>query len=193
CGSMIRTCDALGREVVLATPARRVVSLVPSETESVAVLAGPDRLVGRTSYCEEPASIEHVPVVGGTKRVDVDAVLGLAPDLVLANQEENGRRDVERLIEAGITVHVSFPRTVAESIGYLRALVSLLGLGAEEGARVDAMQASLPTAAPQGRRAFVPIWRDPWMTFDARTYANDLLAHLGVTNVFADRPRRFPL
>ncbi|MCA9614767.1 MAG: ABC transporter substrate-binding protein, partial [Myxococcales bacterium] len=88
--------DALGREVQSQEPPRRVVSLVPSESYSVAVLAGVERLVGRTRYCVEP-SIEHVLVVGGTKDVDVEAVVALGPDLVLANREENTRRAVERL------------------------------------------------------------------------------------------------
>lgn len=192
---MIAITDALGREVRLAAPATRVVSLVPSETESVAALAGIDRLVGRTEYCEEPrGAIERVPRVGGTKTIDVGAVLALAPDLVLANQEENGRRDAERLIEAGLAVHVSFPRTVDDAIAYLRALVAMLGLG-EEAARVDAIEAraaALRAGAPSVR-VFAPIWRDPWMTFDARTYASDLLAAAGAENVFADRARRFPL
>ena len=192
--SMIRLHDALGRELTLARPARRVVSLVPSETESVAALAGVERLVGRTSYCEEPAgAIAGVPVIGGTKNVDVDAVLALAPELVLANQEENGERDVARLIDAGLSVHVSFPRSVSASFAYLRALVALLGLGVEGEARVVALEAAIERPPARSRRVFVPIWRDPWMTFDARTYASDLLAHAGATNVFADRARRYPL
>lgn len=189
---VIAITDALGRDVRLDEPARRVVSLVPSETESVAALAGVDRLVGRTDYCEEPrGTIERVPSVGGTKKIDVDAVIALAPDLVLANQEENGRRDVERLVDAGIAVHVSFPRSIAGSIAYLRALATLLGLG---GAEVDAIEARIPPPPIEPRvRVFVPIWKDPWMTFDARTYASDLLRAAGAENVFADRARRFPL
>lgn len=186
---MIRVGDALGREIALSRPPTRIVSLVPSETESVARLAGVERIVGRTSYCH---GVDAVPVVGGTKSIDVDAVLALAPDLVLANKEENGKRDIERLIAAGVCVHVSFPCSVAESLAYVRALAALLGV-------VDAKRAWLSTLEPPatpvegGRRVFVPIWRDPWMTFDGRTYASDLLAHAGALNVFADRARLFPL
>jgi len=182
----VRVRDALDREVQLDGPARRVVSLVPSETESVAALAGLDRLVARTEYCEEPAgAIESVPTVGGTKKADVDAIVQLAPDLVLANQEENGRRDVERLIDAGLTVHVSFPCTVAESLAYVIRLAALLG--------VPAPAIEAPPRRPGAARVFAPVWKDPWMTFDGRTYASDLLAHVGADNVFADRPRRYPL
>ncbi|MEZ4337154.1 MAG: helical backbone metal receptor [Sandaracinaceae bacterium] len=182
----MRVVDARGRALDLVEPARRVVSLVPSETASVAALAGVDRLVGRTTWCDEPAgAIERVPTIGGTKDVDVDAVIALAPDLVLANREENTRRAVERLDAAGLRVHVSFPCTVEESLGYVATLARLLG--------VAAPSIVLPPARPTRARVFAPIWRDPWMTFDGRTYASDLLAHLGGANVFADRARMYPL
>jgi ABC-type Fe3+-hydroxamate transport system substrate-binding protein len=183
---MIEVMDALGRTIRLPAPPARIVSLVPSETDSVCALGALDRLVGRTEYCVEPRGrIERVPIVGGTKKHDTERVIALAPDLVLANREENGRRDVERLIDAGLAVHVSFPCSVRESAGYLRSLAQMLGV---EG------PVAHEERAPEGRvRVFVPIWRDPWMSFDARTYASDVLAHAGAINVFADRARRFPL
>lgn len=126
--------DALGRTLRLGRPAGRIVSLVPSETESVVALGGLERLVGRTTWCEEPVgSIETVPAVGGTKDPDVARILDLRPDLVLANQEENSRKAVERLIEAGLPVHVSFPQSVRGAVEYLSSLLTLLGadLGAK--------------------------------------------------------------
>jgi ABC-type Fe3+-hydroxamate transport system substrate-binding protein len=191
--------DALGREVLTPRPPVRVVSLVPSETESVVDLVGIERLAGRTEYCIEPAgAIERVPVVGGTKSIDVDRVMALEPDLVLANKEENARRLVEALIEAGLTVHVSFPRTVAEAIAYLESLAALLHVdpSVEPIARArEALDRALATGARVEApvRVFVPIWRDPWMTFDGRAFASDVLALAGAENVFADRPRRYPL
>ncbi|MFO0682861.1 MAG: helical backbone metal receptor [Sandaracinus sp.] len=189
--------DALGRRIPSNRPARRVVSLVPSETESVVVLGGLDVLVGRTSYCVEPPQALAVADVGGTKNVDVARVRDLAPDLVLANQEESSRRDVEALIDAGLRVHVSFPRTVAQSVDYLASLAALLGLDPERHPRiVEARErlAELRSAVPSAPvRVWVPIWKGPWMTFDGRTFASDVLAHAGMTNVFADRTRRYPL
>jgi ABC-type Fe3+-hydroxamate transport system substrate-binding protein len=188
--------DALGRALEPGR-ARRVVSLVPSETESVVALGGLERLVGRTEYCEEPRGrIEVVPTIGGTKKIDRAAVLALAPDLVLANQEESSRGDVEALIAAGSRVHVSFPRTIEGSVRYLESLARLL-LGDEPSPVVEEARkahARMRTVTPQPLvRVFVPIWKDPWMTFDDRTFASDVLAHAGLVNVFADRPRRYPL
>ena len=190
--------DALGRRVALTPVAARIVSIVPSETESVAVLGGLGRLVGRTRYCIEPAgAIEGVPDVGGTKDVDVDAVCDLRPDLVLANQEENTRRDVERLIAAGLRVHVSFPRTLPQSVDYLTSLAALLGLDPERDPRLERARDELARLRddppPRVARAWVPIWRDPWMTFDGRPFASDVLAHAGIENVAAARARRHPL
>lgn len=190
--------DALGRCIPIQTDARRIVSLVPSETESVAVLGGLERLAGRTTFCVEPAaSIHRIPTVGGTKSADVEGVLALRPDLVLANQEENTKRDVDALIAAGLRVHVSFPRTLAQSVDHLASLVLLLGLDPDAHPIVRRAQAELTRmqrAKPSSvRRVWVPIWKDPWMSFDARTFASDVLAHAGLENVMADRPRRYPL
>lgn len=189
--------DALGRSVRLAGPPRRIVSLVPSETEAVCDLVGEGRLVGCTDYCEEPPGLrERLPSVGGTKKFDVDAVVALEPDLVLANKEENGRKLVEALLARGLPVHVSFPTTVSEALDYLASLAVLLGVDPTDApvirrAREAYDRAAVSSVAPL--RTFVPIWMDPLMTFDGRVLASDLLELCGGTNVFSDRPRRYPL
>src|SRR5690242_11331347 len=106
--------DDLGTEVPVGEP-RRVVSLVPSLTETVAASA-PDLLVGATDYCTHPASLD-VPRVGGSKYPDVASVLALKPDLVLANAEENRAEDVAAIRAAGVDVWVTFPRTLNEAFG----------------------------------------------------------------------------
>jgi len=195
---MIEVFDAMDRQVRLARPAERVVSLVPSETASVADLAGVERLVGRTRYCVEPlGEVETIPSVGGTKSFDVAAVQALRPDLVLANKEENSRPLVEALMSAGLAVHVSFPCTVDESLGYLESLCLLLGVDAD---RSDLVMKGRATAERARREqqsmavpVFVPIWKDPWMTFDGGAYASDILEICGAHNVFSARPRLYPL
>ena len=191
--------DALGHDVTTPEPPRRIVSLVPSETEAVVDLVGVERLVGRTEYCIEPAGIiERVPTVGGTKKADVDAILALEPDLVLANKEENGRADVQALLDAGLTVHVSFPWGAAEALAYLGALAILLHVDSKSAPLVRARRGYQQAHAalgddPRRVRVFVPIWKNPLMTFDGRTFASDVLDLCGADNVFSDRPRRYPL
>jgi len=191
--------DALGRDVSTAEAPRRIVSLVPSETEAVVDLVGVERLAGRTEYCIEPAGVvERVPTVGGTKKADVGAILALEPDLVLANKEENGRGDVQALVDAGLNVHVSFPWGAAEALDYLDALAVLLHADPQSEPIVRARRAyeeaqrALREGSPR-LRVFVPIWKGPLMTFDGRTFASDLLDLCGADNVFSDRPRRYPL
>lgn len=195
---MIEVTDAIDRQVVLDRPARRVVSLVPSETLCVAELAGIARVVGRTDYCVEPAAaVEAIPSVGGTKGFDVEAVKALRPDLVLANKEENGRPLVQAMIAARLPVHVSFPCTVEQSLEYVETLCVLLGLDPSGAAPLGACRSAVNEARRAAREeplpVFVPIWKDPWMTFDGGAYASDVLQLCGASNVFAGRARRYPL
>ncbi len=191
--------DVTGAPVRLERPARRVLSLVPSETESVVALAGAERLVGRTDYCEEPAdALQAVPTVGGTKNPRLADILALAPDLVLANREENPRKLVEALRAAGIPVFVSEPRSPRQALHWLEQLARLLGLDPEQAAPVRRLRAALQRAEQAADHLppvplFVPIWERPTMTFDGRTYASGLLELLGGANVFASRQRRYPL
>ncbi|MGB3051189.1 MAG: helical backbone metal receptor [Polyangiales bacterium] len=195
---MIEVVDAMDRQVRLAHPAKRVVSLVPSETSSVADLVGVERLVGRTDYCVEPLGVvETIASVGGTKSFDVAAVKALRPDLVLANKEENSRPLVQALIAAGLAVHVSFPCTVDESLGYLESLGLLLGVDTEHSDLVRKCRSVAQRARRENRGmavpVFVPIWKDPWMTFDGGAYASDVLEVCGAHNVFSGRQRLYPL
>jgi ABC-type Fe3+-hydroxamate transport system substrate-binding protein len=186
--------DDLGRELRFSGAPARVVSLVPSDTHSVIALGGVARLVGRTRYCEDPEAA-GVAVVGGTKDVDVAAVIALAPDLVLANQEENARPALERLVAAGRRVLIALPRRVDDGVAHLARLARILELGRQEPARGllrRAYQRRPPATGPR-RRAFVPIWGEPLMTLNGDTFGSDVLAHVGVDNVFGDRLRLHPL
>jgi ABC-type hemin transport system substrate-binding protein len=180
--------------------ARRIVSLVPSLTEALFALGLGERVVGVTEWCVHPAdAVARLPKVGGTKTPDLPALRALAPDLVIANQEENRRRDVERLRAEGVAVWVTYPRSVREGAALLREL-SALGATPERVRRVvepvEAALARAEAARQPGARptpVFCPIWRDPWMSVGADTYAHDLLALAGGANVFAAKgDRRYP-
>jgi ABC-type Fe3+-hydroxamate transport system substrate-binding protein len=184
--------DDLGRALMFPRPPQRIVSLVPSDTHSVIALGALDRLVGRTTYCESPEARE-VATVGGTKDVDVEAVLAAAPDLVIANQEENTRSALEALAQR-VPVLVSLPRRVEQGIAHLARIARLLGVADREPARSLIRRGyALRGAAATGARAFVPIWMDPLMTFNADTFGSDVLAHVGVGNACGDRLRLYPL
>lgn len=165
----------------------RVVSLVPSLTESV--LAWGVVPVAVTRFCEHP----ELPAVGGTKDPDVGAIVALRPDVVLVNTEENRREDVDALVAAGVAVHVTEVERVDDVVPMLDALAARLGLDGEVVAPVAAALPP-PVALDVGPRlsGFVPIWRRPWMTMNASTFGSSMLEHLGVANVFAGSPDRYP-
>ena len=178
--------DDLGADVPLRAPVRRVVSLVPSLTEAIAVTA-PDLLVGATDWCTHPADLD-VTRVRGTKNPDLAAIRALAPDLVIANKEENRELDVRRLRDAGVAVWVTRIETVEESLESMSRLLD------------EALEKSLPDwlddawglwggpPPPPRLSVAVPIWRDPWMVVGSHTYTDDLLTRAGLTNVLAHGP-----
>jgi ABC-type Fe3+-hydroxamate transport system substrate-binding protein len=152
----------------------RVVSLVPSVTETL--VAWGVVPVACTRFCEQP-DLAHV---GGTKNPDVAAIAALAPDLVVMDEEENRREDHQALMAAGVTVHVTAVRDLADVAPTLATLSERLGRPVE--------MAGPAPPAPRTWRAFVPIWRRPWMALATPTYGSSLLAALGVENVVTGPP-----
>jgi ABC-type Fe3+-hydroxamate transport system substrate-binding protein len=181
--------DDLGHPIELATPPMRVVSLVPSITESLATSA-PGVLVGATDWCTHTAGLD-VPRVRGTKNPNLEAIAVLEPDLVVANQEENRELDVRRLRERGISVWVTVTETVPQALDSLARLFA------------DVLGDDVPDWLKEARglwgrpedtwcTAAVAIWRDPWMVVGRDTFTGDLLQRLGLSNVYADDAARYP-
>ena len=160
--------------------APRVVSLVPSATETL--LAWGITPVAVTRFCEQPG----LRAVGGTKDPDVAAIVELAPDLVVLCREENRAADADALAAAGLDRFVFEVDAVADVAPQLAELAARLGVDP------PASAAPLPATAASRLRAFVPIWRRPWMTMAGGCYGSSLLEHLGVANVFADAADRYP-
>jgi ABC-type Fe3+-hydroxamate transport system substrate-binding protein len=190
--------DHSGIAVALARPPRRIVSLIPSITETLCHLGLADALVGVTAYCVEPRAIVRSKTrIGGEKDPDLDKIRALAPDLVVANIEENVREHIATLRDWGIPVWVTYPRTVAEGLAMIRELGEVTGTAARAEAllaELEPLHARVQAASARRRPVpvFYPIWRDPWMTIGPDTYIHDLLSVCGAANVFADRAERYP-
>lgn len=185
--------DDEGHRVALPPSIRRVVSLVPSLTEAVAVTA-PGLLVGATDWCTHPDDLDEngVTRVRGTKNPDIETIVGLAPDLVLANAEENKPGELDKLREAGLAVYVTDIRDVDGALRSLERMLAACGLDRPawiDGARTAWDALPMPEVP---RRAVIPIWRKPWMAVGSDTFTGALLARLGVDNVLADSPERYP-
>jgi ABC-type Fe3+-hydroxamate transport system substrate-binding protein len=194
--------DDLGTSITVPRHPRRIVSLVPSLSEVLWWWHLADRLVGVTEYCvAPPRAFDGARRLRGTKNADVSAIIDLAPDLVVANEEENREVDVLRLRDAGIAVYVTKVRTLMDAARSLARLGEAVGVsGAGEGLAATLRRAH-DGAGKQGPRLRVacPIWRDgpgkgeheTWWVIGRDTYAADLLAVAGFDVVPA--PRRADL
>lgn len=183
----------------LASAPQRIISLVPSLTESLFELALGERVIAVTDYCVHPAQkVASLPRIGGTKNPNVKQIIDMKPDLVFANKEENRRKDVEALQAAGIPVWITYPRTVQDVFNLLWEVMEVC----EETSMVPRVRhieqlydwvAGISRAKEDEEcRVFVPIWKDPYMSFNTDTYIHDLLRVCGGTNVFAGASDRYP-
>lgn len=178
---------------------RKVISLFPSLTESLFELQLGDRLVGITNDSLYPAaSVANVRRVGSARQPDLETIIALRPDLVMANAEENRTEDISALQAAGIPVWVTFVRTVREAINLLWNIMHVF----DEPVMVprvrlieqtfDWVEQISETRQPPCK-VFMPMALDPLQTFTADTFAHDVLRVCGGVNVFAGRERVFPL
>lgn len=182
--------DDLGLPVA-AGRVHRVVSLVPSLTEAIAATA-PELLVGATDWCSHPAGLA-VERIGGTKNPDTARIAALAPDLVIANEEENRAVDLDALRAAEVPVWVTVVRDLDQALASLDRLLTgacRLPRPAWLDEAEDAWRAL--GRLPAAHRAVVPVWRRPWMVLGRDTFAGDLLRRLGVRQLYADHPERYP-
>lgn len=172
--------DAAGGTTDPSAP--RIVSLVPSSTETLLAL-GAD-VVACSRFCEQP----HLVHVGGTKNPDIDAIVELAPDLVVVDREENRVEDHDALVAAGLSVFVSDVTDLTSALEVVARLAQAAHLPIPTGYTAIT---SLAAHSPR-RTAFVPIWRRPWMTISPATYGGSLLAHLGVDLVATSDGTDYP-
>jgi ABC-type Fe3+-hydroxamate transport system substrate-binding protein len=182
--------DDLGYVSLLPDIATRVVSLVPSLTEALAA-SRRESVIAATDWCSHPADLD-VTRIRGTKNPDTAAIIALAPDLVIANQEENRELDVRRLRDAGIRVWVTRIRSVDEAFASIERLFDeALGWDLPDWLpQARDLWATPP--APGGPRVAVAIWRDPWMVVGGDTFADDMLSRLGCVNAFHSHGDRYP-
>ena len=192
--------DDLGFRVELKAPPRRIISLVPSWTETLFAIGLGDLVVGVTKFCVEPADgVASIAKIGGTKNPDLRAIAELKPDFVIANAEENRREDVEKIRDLGAAVFTTYPKTIPGAVDSILKLGKALGKESEADTmareivrNVSGIEASVGVWSKLPFRVFCPIWKNPWMAFNADTYAHDVLRMLGFNNIFAAAGERYP-
>lgn len=193
----VRVTDDYGRDVVLAAPARRVVSLAPHLTELMYAAGAGERLVGALAYSDYPPEAHNLPRVGSEAQIDLEAVVALKPDLVVAWPQSGSTRAVERIAALGIAVFRSEPRELED---IARTMQTLGRLTASEAPAAAAAHAFRARAAHLARayasrpvvRAFYQVWDRPLITVNADHVISKVMRLCGGENVMADLPAIAP-
>ncbi|UOQ67314.1 ABC transporter substrate-binding protein [Hymenobacter volaticus] len=183
--------DQINRRVAVPFPPKRIISLVPSQTELLFDLGLGERVVGVTKFCIHPAEARKTAaVVGGTKNFDFEKIETLKPDLIIGNKEENYREGIEQLA-AQYPVWMSDISNLDEALDMIRRV----GLITGRKEKADALAAdiatsftSLETSATSTSAAYF-IWRKPYMVAAPSTFIDDLLRRAGFQNSFAHLSR----
>jgi len=189
--------DDYGHEVRLEKPASRIVSLAPHLTEILYAAGAGERLVGGVDFSDYPAAARALPRVGSDARIDLEAVLALRPDLVVAWPNAGSLRAVDRLAELGVPVFRSEPRELDDIASTLQRLGRLAGSGRQADvaaaafrARADALQRRY--GAARKVRVFYQIWDRPLLTVNGAHVISKVIGICGGENVFADAPLLVP-
>jgi iron complex transport system substrate-binding protein len=195
--AIVTVVDDLGRKVTLARPAARIVSLSPHATELLYAVDAGTRLVGVAAYSDFPPEAQRLPQVGDAHALDLERILALKPDLVIAWATGGNRAQVARLEQAGLAVYYSEPRRAEAVATSLQRLATLAGTGPAGEAAAQRFRDELAALAEAFRgarpvRLFYEIWHEPVMTLNGQHIVSDLLGRCGARNVFAELPTLAP-
>jgi iron complex transport system substrate-binding protein len=187
----VSVTDAAGHTITLDTPARRVVSLAPNITELLFAAGAGGLLVGVSEFSDYPAQAKELPRVGGSGRADLERILVLQPDLVLAWSSGNSSSDLRRLRELGLTVFETEPRRLEDIPELVRNLGRLTGtlapaevVAARFSGRIESLRRRFAARAPV--RVFFQIEQRPLMTLNGEHLVSDVLALCGGRNIYAE-------
>lgn len=185
--------DVSGARVRLAGPAQRIVSLSPHITELLFAAGAGSRVVGNVDYGDYPPAAATLPKVGGSSRLDLEAIVALKPDLVLGWESGNAPAAISRLRSMGLTVHVSETHRIGDIPGEMERIGRMAGTEAAAGAaarafrdryaRLHSRYSQRPTVA-----VFYQIWKQPLMTVNREQIISDAISLCGGRNVFAQLP-----
>jgi ABC-type Fe3+-hydroxamate transport system substrate-binding protein len=190
----IKIIDQIQREVVLQNTPKRIVSLVPSQTELLFDLGLEDQIVGITKFCVHPYHLKSTKtVVGGTKNIKIDKIKALHPDIILCNKEEN-TKDIVEACEDVCTVHVSDIFTIKDCVELISQYGILFNRRTEANKISNKIEFNLNDFQdfikdkPSFKVAYF-IWRNPWMAAGNTTFINHLLELNNFENIYGNLER----
>jgi ABC-type Fe3+-hydroxamate transport system substrate-binding protein len=186
--------DMMGRSIKYAFPPKRIISLVPSQTELLYDLGLNEELIAQTVFCIHPPEMhQNKPKIGGTKKFKMDLIRSLKPDLIIGNKEENEQQQIEELM-------LEFPVWMSDIKDLKDALLMIDQVGALVGKEEKAKEISTSLALDfeallvqtELKKCLYLIWRAPWMAAGKDTFINDMLQRIGLNNVAKDLLERYP-
>mgnify|MGYP003853604275 CR=1 FL=1 len=189
--------DDAGQELCLGAPARRIVALAPSVTELLFAAGAGPHVVGAVSFSDYPKAAESLPRVGSYDRLDLEALLALAPDLVVAWGGGNPREQVERLAELGVPVYFADAddfATIAESLERFGRLAGSEDVARQAAAslRREVVELSRRYRDAEPVTVFYQVWEQPLMTVNGEHWISRSLALCGGVNLFAGQTPLVP-
>jgi iron complex transport system substrate-binding protein len=191
--AQISVTDDTGERVTLVRSANRIVSLAPHATEMLFAIGAGERIVGTISFSDYPEAAKKIPRLGNDKSVDVERVLALSPDLVVAWHSGNAEQQIRKLRELGVPVYVTEPRAILDVATALDKLGALCGTAPQAEAaagdlrrRLRDVESTYAQRAPV--RVFYQVWDRPLMTINGRQVISDALRICGASNVFSALP-----
>lgn len=193
---MLTFTDMMGQILQFTTPPKRIVSLVPSQTELLFDLGLGERVVGVTKYCIHPKKeVRRKAKVGGTKDFDLKKIAALQPDLIIGNKEENEEKGIKALKEAGFSVWMSDIYTLSDALGMISGIGRITDTVQEaENLRVNlqtSFEALKEEITTKPKSALYLIWREPWMAAGPKTFIHEMLPYAGFKN--AVKASRYPV
>lgn len=175
--------DQLQRTIFLPKTPKRIISLVPSQTELLVDLGLERRIVGVTKFCIHPASLRNKKaIVGGTKNYRFDVIDSLEPDLIIGNKEENDQEGIEKLASK-YPVWMSDITTVEDSLRMILELGEITGTHFKAEEIRNRLKMDLNTPLPFKGTAVYLIWNDPIMVAGQQTFINEMLSIAGFKNL----------
>ncbi len=184
-GDLLTVCDQMDREVTFSFPPRRIVSLVPSQTEYLIDIGAP--VVGRTKFCIHPGGVvKEIPVVGGTKKFRFEEIGKLKPDLIIGNKEENYQEGIS-ILEKKFPVWMSDIYSLEDAFNMMTTVGHLCDLEDSSDQVVKECKRAIEKVknSKMGTVIYL-IWRNPWMAAGKNTFIDHLIDHLGFENVLLD-------
>ncbi|WP_324027953.1 helical backbone metal receptor [Maribacter sp. BPC-D8] len=180
--------DQLGNQIKINSTPSRIVSVVPSITELLYDLGLGDKVVGCTKFCVHPNKPYLTKtMIGGTKDLNIEKILQLKPDLILANKEENIKEQIELLSESA-PVWLSDVKNFEDSLSMIEQIGQITSSSKQATEIVKQLNSTLKPKRPSIKVVYL-IWKDPYMTVGGDTYISNMLNRCGYINVFADQNR----